>query len=534
MIGVVFDETRSWIVEELFELFKIAWEPASAGRRYSAVIGPADAVGAFDTEVHLVLPHHRQDAAVAMAQFRGRRFPLYRGSVPTAPGGAVLVTVSGRAAVTGQRLDVREVWEFGYDLFGELEHLLSAGQPSPLGEYPTAELHVSVLREVLAEAGVDYIEVPPRPAGADFICCLTHDIDFFGLRRHRLDRTLAGFVSRASLGSVRDAVRGRRSVGEALTNLRTTAVLPLIFAGLARDPWEPFEAYAAVEQPGASTFFLVPFAGRPGTAPDGSSDPARAVRYRLSDAAPAIRGAGERGCELGLHGIDAWRDRRAALEERMQLGGVLGHEPAGVRMHWLYFDRQSPIVLDNAGFDYDSTWGYNDTVGFRAGTLQPVRLQGTTRLLELPLAVMDSALFSGRRLGLGPDEAADRCRPLVEDARRFGGALVINWHDRSLAPERLWGRAYGELLGTIQKDGRAWFTTASQAVAWHRWRRSLRITAEGRLATVAGRRAADRGGTVRVHRNAVRPGLAEDLPFDGANSLTTSLLSPAPPFSIAH
>ena len=42
---------------------------------------------------------------------------------------------------------------------------------------------------------------------------------------------------------------------------------------------------------------------------------------------------------------------------------------------------------------YDSTIGYNETVGYRAGTTQPYRPLAASRLLELPLHVMDTALF---------------------------------------------------------------------------------------------------------------------------------------------
>jgi hypothetical protein len=61
---------------------------------------------------------------------------------------------------------------------------------------------------------------------------------------------------------------------------------------------------------------------------------------------------------------------------------------------------------------------------------------------------------------------------------RYGGTLVINWHDRSLAPERLWGRFYRTLLGNVTSGNRVWFATGREAVAWFRWRRSIRFTQE--------------------------------------------------------
>src|SRR5208337_1655227 len=58
------------------------------------------------------------------------------------------------------------------------------------------------------------------------------------------------------------------------------------------------------------------------------------------------------------------------------------------------------------------------------------------------------------------------------DVRRFGGALTINWHDRSIAPERLWEDFYRKLILELKNKG-AWFPTATEAVAWFKKRRSV-------------------------------------------------------------
>ncbi len=39
-------------------------------------------------------------------------------------------------------------------------------------------------------------------------------------------------------------------------------------------------------------------------------------------------------------------------------------------MHWLYWAEKLAQALEKAGFEYDSTFGYNDAIGFRAGTTQ--------------------------------------------------------------------------------------------------------------------------------------------------------------------
>jgi len=141
-------------------------------------------------------------------------------------------------------------------------------------------------------------------------------------------------------------------------------------------------------------------------------------------------------------------------------------------MHWLCYDQQSPSVLETAGAAYDATIGYNETVGYRAGTMQAYKPLKASTLLELPLHVMDTALFYPAHLGLSSKQAEASLRRLTGDAVRFGGCLTINWHDRSTAPERLWGATYRSLVQDLERRG-AWFSTAGQAVSWFQKRRAL-------------------------------------------------------------
>jgi hypothetical protein len=199
-----------------------------------------------------------------------------------------------------------------------------------------------------------------------------------------------------------------------------------------------------------------------------------------------------------------------------------------VRMHWLYFDADSPRRLEAAGFDYDSTCGYNDAVGYRAGTSQVFRWPTSDTLLELPLSIMDSALFFAARMGLTQAQALQLCKPIVANAKRFGGTLVINWHDRSLAPERLWGGFYRQLLDEAVRGSRVWFASAGDAVDWFRWRRSIQFTwdSTSRNVTVAATapRAAIPAGTIQVHRPSLTSNATvEQLCFDGREPLRLTL-----------
>jgi hypothetical protein len=189
---------------------------------------------------------------------------------------------------------------------------------------------------------------------------------------------------------------------------------------------------------------------------------------------PELRKLMENGCEVGVHGIDAWQGAREGRTELQRIQDLTQRSEVGIRMHWLYFSEESPMALEAAGFSYDSTFGYNDAVGFRGGTAQAFCPTDAASLLELPLSVQDTALFYPRRMNLSKMEAGESCQQVIEMTSYFGGALTVNWHTRSLSPERLWGDFYASFLKQIQDKG-AWFGTAADIVTWFRMRRALRF-----------------------------------------------------------
>jgi hypothetical protein len=174
-------------------------------------------------------------------------------------------------------------------------------------------------------------------------------------------------------------------------------------------------------------------------------------------------------------------------------------------MHWLYWNRTSPRVLDEVGVSYDSTFGYNDAIGFRAGTTQPFRPLTAERLLELQLNIQDSAMFYPDRMKLSDCSALTLCKAIILCLSRFGGILTINWHTRSLSPERLWGDFYVQLLRDIQTCG-VRFGTAEQILGWFRKRRAVRFDCanvdggEGCVTVSSPLGHSEPSFTVRIHR----------------------------------
>jgi hypothetical protein len=260
------------------------------------------------------------------------------------------------------------------------------------------------------------------------------------------------------------------------SNWLAAARLPFVQLGLFPDIWRGFDRYLTMEAGRPSTFFVIPEKDNRGRTRDGSGPRMRACRYELKEIAPILAGIASNGCGVALHGLNAWLGANEGRREKILFSQQLASIPMenGVRMHWLCFDESSPAALEAAGFAYDSSVGYNETVGYRAGTTQVYRPIGTKALLELPLHIMDTALFFPSFLNLSEPEAYRLAVGLMEDFTRFGGVLTLNWHDRSISAERQWGQLYMSLLKELQVRG-AWFATTTQAIEWFQMRRSAVI-----------------------------------------------------------
>jgi hypothetical protein len=187
----------------------------------------------------------------------------------------------------------------------------------------------------------------------------------------------------------------------------------------------------------------------------------------LQEFADWLRRVARSGFTASMPGMTSGK----GIEEAKRISEVSAARTNGVRMHWLYTDQDAPAILEDADFSYDSTVGYNETVGYRAGTGQIFKpLRAKTPPGTSP-ARYGYALFYPDYLGLTDDEASAWLAPFLEHAGRQGGVLTVNWHDRSIAPERLWDTFYVRLLGQLSEKG-ALFCTATQAVSWFQTRRS--------------------------------------------------------------
>jgi hypothetical protein len=491
MIGVIADPADHEVVCEFFELFKTPWEFYSTNRRYEVVLSAGESRNIDNAQLVIRYSGRRLqqdgcDGVESLGKQKGskifrhaqNRIPVYGSTIAfKSDENGFLIDEESRGCTAYRVEGVGEpaVVRVGYDLFSEIRTLLIVGQPPANASTPALDLHIALLRDIITGCGIALVEIPPVPAGYEFVACLTHDVDHPSIRQHGLDHTTAGFLLRAIFGSLIDTFLGRKGIRDVLKNWMAAIKLPFVHLGVAKDFWRDFDdRYLELEKGLPVTFFVIPRKDYPGKRDAGSAPALRAARYEASDLQGTICRLMANGREVGLHGIDAWLDSSNGREELDEIRRLTGRTEIGVRMHWLYYDEQSPATLEKAGAAYDSTIGYNETVGYRAGTTQAYKPLEVEQLLELPMHAMDTALFYLSYLGLSPTKATARLREMVDTVVQYGGCVTINWHDRSLSPERLWGSCYRELIEDLRRRG-AWFATAGQAVSWFRKRRSVKF-----------------------------------------------------------
>ena len=359
---------------------------------------------------------------------------------------------------TGNLIDLT-----GNDILRKISDLLNVGQ-SHLHE-PACDIIVDQLRQDLKKCTI-LVEIPPCPWEHPYMVALTHDVDLISVYERKW-QSVGNAVFRCMLqGSFHSGIR-----------------IILAKFRICPDPWDNFTEWMEMEQKLGvrSTFFFLPASNNPGLfAPS-----IRSGFYSLEDT--PIPTLIKNGWEVGVQGIDNWTSEEMGLSE-IAFFKKTGLKDIGNRVHWLMFSNNSWKFLDQSGYYYDSTFGYNNDIGFRAGTLQVYRPVESNRLLELPLHIQDIALFgkscwelSDKQwkretcLNISIPEAEKKINALIEYAEKYGGVITLLWHYDSITPPNDFSLFYRCLIQKIKNAG-AWVSTANNIVAWFSNRRSLKIS----------------------------------------------------------
>jgi peptidoglycan/xylan/chitin deacetylase (PgdA/CDA1 family) len=204
-----------------------------------------------------------------------------------------------------------------------------------------------------------------------------------------------------------------------------------------------------------------------------------------------LRAVAAAGHEIGLHGSFATAVNHSQfMLQRARLAAIVGDAPSGVRQHYLRLrPSTTPNGMADAGFSYDSTYGYADRNGFRLGVADVVPLwnaaaQKPVGLDEVPFIWMDRALSKYQHVE-EPNAWIDDALALAESCREVEGLWVGIWHP-NLVPALGFPNApaaYERLMAGL-REREPYVAPIGELLAWRRARRSIRATAIAPSGTV--------------------------------------------------
>ena len=312
---------------------------------------------------------------------------------------------------------------------------------APVLEKKMLSLLAAVRGSSLSEEGF-FVRKARWPDGAPFAVCLTHDVDNVSRSRGHLWKT-----------------RSRFSLGDLIGGL----------LGLV-SPYDNVDLIASRE--GSRDFH--------------SSFYYLTTNYQLVQVKPACDRVRGSGSEVGLHGDFGTHDSQAKMDEAVaRFSGALGFRPTGLREHYLKFDfARSWEIFERSGFDYDTTVGTNDHLGFRLGLATPFHPPDASwspmNLLELPLILMDTTLWG--YLKRSEEEGFGDALGMMKAVEEVEGLFTLLWHQEAVRMRG--GRLYWRLLDEIARRG-CFVGSGAEISAW--WRaRSLPLVKKGNLIRVEG------------------------------------------------
>lgn len=167
----------------------------------------------------------------------------------------------------------------------------------------------------------------------------------------------------------------------------------------------------------------------------------------------------ERGFELGVHpGYETFGDRTKLASEVERLRRALRVSSPGGRQHYLRWSPDTWLDWEACGLAYDSSLGFADRFGFRAGTGVPYhpwsfRENRELKLIEVPLILMDCTPVMYMRLSRS--EALQRIGALIRRMEKTGGVFTMLWHNTPLLDPDYdgWYESILDLLAGVQNFG---------------------------------------------------------------------------------
>ncbi|MCR4318202.1 MAG: hypothetical protein NUW37_17950 [Planctomycetes bacterium] len=282
-------------------------------------------------------------------------------------------------------------------------------------------------------------ELPP----AEII--VTHDVD-------ALSKTFEVRFKQSAFHAF-NALRLMLGMSPLKSTLRMAKALSFFFS--RADYFRLGEVAALEEERGVRSHFNF-YGGPPGfrrTMKNMILDPAYDVSAeRISS---KIRELRELGWTIGLHqSYDAFADAELMRAQKSKIENAAGIEIKSCRQHWLRFSFENTWrAQQDAGFELDTTLGFNDRPGFRSGCAlryNPV-CESTgekLRIEAIPMVLMDSQIYDYSLSASASLETA--ISRWLDEIKNVRGVATVIWHQRVLSPDYGWKPGFIELLKQIR------------------------------------------------------------------------------------
>ena len=275
--------------------------------------------------------------------------------------------------------------------------------------------HNFLNRPILDEHGLAFQQVLSfllpswRPETRTMYVKLTHDIDDVGIP----------FQARASLGH---AFKRKR------LSAATRDVLGLVTPALPAELVQVEKLAAISSTHGMRSAFY--WKASPRGPRDSGYDPSSEKIKRVIDRLKLA------GFELGVHpGYETFANRSKLADEVAVLRKTLDLNELGGRQHYLRWSPETWLDWEACGLSYDSSLGFAEQFGFRAGTayaFRPwcLRENREINLVELPLLLMDCTPVKYMKLSLA--EGVRQMEALIQRTAFTGGVFTLLWHNTPL------------------------------------------------------------------------------------------------------
>lgn len=147
--------------------------------------------------------------------------------------------------------------------------------------------------------------------------------------------------------------------------------------------------------------------------------------------------------EVGIHpSYGSNKSKEQLKKEVMRLSKVMHKEITNSRQHFLKLTLPETYRnLIDLDITDDYTMGYASLVGFRASICSPFNFYDLDNELETQLKIHPFAIMEGTLkyyMNVGPQEAMEYIKPLIEQVKQVDGTFISLWHNDSLNDQKMW------------------------------------------------------------------------------------------------